>query len=109
MTHFDTREAFQHFLLEYESFGTRLDRFMDDTEAANPATLLKWLEAAFVAGGVATAKDTIDTLYLYGTHVAGIPQGPGFASEKFDTAAENLHEYYNQVFGTDYSEDYNND
>jgi hypothetical protein len=101
-TVFDKKKAFLEYFDELEGFTLRSERFyfdvlMDDTEK-RAILMRKWLEAAFDAGCEAMANDTLDTLADYGTAMSGIEEPKVTKTEAFDMAADNLQDYYDEIF-----------
>jgi hypothetical protein len=58
----------------------------------------QWLLAAYTQGADDMAQDTLATLGDYATVFAGIDERCWNRTEGFDAAAENLREYYQDVF-----------
>jgi len=101
MKNLDINEAFENYFHELEGHSLRAERFYDDAEILpieRRQLLLKtWLEAAFLEGAKAIAKDTLETLGDYATSVAGINSIRYNLTEAFDIAAVDLESYYDQV------------
>lgn len=90
-------DEFLKYFHENEGFHLRSERFYEDCCNSDPAVLVKWIKAAYMEGARCISKDTIDTLYDYGTAVAGINSVTYTPSESFDNSAVNLESYFNKV------------
>lgn len=95
----DLEEEFNSYLYEIENFGTREERLFEEFQSGmSYARMLQWLEASFKCGAKAIADDTLYTLGVYGTAVAGVNEKVYTSTKAMDAAAENLEYYYHRVF-----------
>jgi hypothetical protein len=106
MNNIDLSEKFQLYFHESEGFGLRSERFYDSMEAfsnkpALAASMKLWLEAAFIQGARAMARDTVDTLRDYATAVAGIDEVCYNRTQAFDASADYLMTYYTEILQDD--------
>lgn len=76
---------------ECTKFITQLDSQVDKDH----------LKAAFIAGAIVMANDTIDCLRDHATFLAGV-KVPLYTSEQcYDNVADELEEYYSEILATD--------
>jgi len=96
-TTINLKEKFKEYLDEVENYGTRYERFLEESHHG-PDRMINWLEAAFMAGANVMAMDTLDTLLDYGTAVAGIALPTYNSTDAFDMAHDNLAVYFTEIF-----------
>jgi hypothetical protein len=94
----DLDKKFNEYFYEVESYATRAERFYEELENSSPERMTEWLKAAFMMGARVMAQDTIDTLYDYGTAVAGLTDTTYIPSEAYDNSAHSLMVYYARLF-----------
>jgi hypothetical protein len=96
---YNLKERFNSYLDEIENYGMRWERLDDEYHSGmSKKRLLEWLEAAYHRGAKDIANDTLDTLRIYGTAVAGLNDKLYNATEAFDSSADNLKVYYDLMF-----------
>jgi hypothetical protein len=96
---YDPKEGFQSYLNEIENYGMRWERLYAEFNAGmSHKRLEEWLEAAYKCGARDMANDTLDTLRIYGTAVAGLNDKLYNGTEAFDRSADNLEDYYGLIF-----------
>ncbi len=96
------KEKFNEYFHELESYATRSERFYESlgaftSQEALAASMVRWLEAAFIQGARVAAQDAVDTLYQYGTTVAGINDKCYTRTEAYDVAAHSLMVYFTKI------------
>lgn len=95
---FDLTSGFDDYIDEQEGYCSRLERFLNELDHPDPATMVKWLEAAYRQGAHDMAQDTLSALQDYGTFCAGVEENQYSLSDCFDKSFDNLMVYYTQVF-----------
>ena len=90
-------DEFAKYFHENEGFALRSERFYNDMINADPAVLVKWIKAAYMAGARRAAQDAVDTLYDYGAALAGIDTVKYTPSDAYDTAADDLMVYFTKA------------
>lgn len=102
---YDLLKSFDEYFHELEGYGLRSERFYDDMRYAETAhcknrdQLLKtWLRAAYLRGARQMAEDTDYILGTWGTAMAGIDWPKRNPTEAYDNTAENLREFYEDIF-----------
>jgi hypothetical protein len=96
---YNPKEGFESYLTEIENYGMRYERLYAEFDVGMTHNRLEeWLWAAYKCGAQDMANDTLDTLRIYGTAVAGLNDKLYNATEAFDSSADNLEVYYDLMF-----------
>ena len=88
-------DLFLEWIHQQEGFHIRSERLGELTDRK---VALDWLREAFMQGAFAMANDPIDALNDYACAMSGIDYPTKNPSQAFDSAAENLSAYYQQIF-----------
>lgn len=98
-TNIDLKQEFKNYFDELEGFALRSERFYAEFESGvmREKRIIKWLEAAYIAGARKMAQDTLDTLGDYACAVSGCKPEVIKPEEVYDRAHSNLHVYYTKI------------